>query len=169
MTELLNTFHHYRDLFDRDEQENIAGDSHLFDFSKLEMTLPHETDIHRSIVITSNRNQFALLFKHFKSSEKNDVLLLNNNIHYALNKNTELIDRDCNIQIKRIPSLHYHPDTQELIDWCQDVKKGTAINNIVLYHYWNRELLEQEKLKFKQALGGNIELVHQLENNSITV
>jgi len=169
MTELLNAFHHYRDLFDREEEENVAGDSHLFDFSKLEMALPHEKDIQRSIIITSNRTQFALLFKHFRSSEKNDVLLLNNNIHYALNKNTELIDGDCNIQIKRIPSLHYHPDTEELIEWCMDVKKETEIGTIVLYHYWNRELLEQEKIKFKKALGGNIELVHQLENSSITI
>ena len=169
LTELLNTFHHYRELFDQDEEENLASDSHLFDFSKLEFSLPVDKLIQRSIIITSNRTQFTNLFQQFKATEKNDVLLLNSNIHYALNKNTDLIDRECNIQIKRIPSLHYHPDTEELIEWCQNIEKGTTIKNIVLYHYWNRELLEQELTKFKTALGGNIELVHQLENNSITI
>jgi Cft2 family RNA processing exonuclease len=169
LRELLSIFHHYRDLFDQDEVENMPKDSHLFDFSKLQMSLPRETDIRRSIIITANRNKFANLFKQFRSSEKNDVLLLNNNIHYALDKNLDLIDRNCNIQIKRIPSLHYHPDTRELIDWCQEIRKLAEIKNIVLYHYQNRSLLEQELPKFKETLGEKIELVHQLEHDSITI
>lgn len=169
LRELLSIFHHYRDLFDQDEVENMASDAHLFDFSKLQMSLPRETDIRRSIIITANRNKFANMFRQYRSSEKNDVLLLNNNIHFALNQNIDLIDRICNIQIKRIPSLHYHPDTEELIEWCQDIRKKAELKNIILYHYQNRSLLEQELQKFKEKLGEKVELVHQLESDSITI
>lgn len=169
VSDLLNIFHHYRELFDRKEQENIASDSHLFDFSKLELSLPLVKDVRRSIIITSDRNRFVALFRHLKSSEKNDVLLLNNNIYYALNKNTDLIDGDCNIQIKRIPSLHYHPDTQELIHWCQQVQQRSPIHRTIFYHYWKPEIIERELPKFQEALGANVKLVHQLENNLITI
>ena len=106
LLELLEIFKKFSCLFDRDETEFVYSDLNPLNFEKLKKFLPTEREICNSIIITPNRNVFVRFFENFKRSEENDVLLLNDNIHYALKDSSSKVDRHCNIQIKRIPFLH---------------------------------------------------------------
>ncbi len=169
LLELLDIFTKFSFLFDRDESEYLYLDLNRFDFDKLKKILPPERDIHNSIVITPNRNVFVRYFESFKRSEENDVLLLNDNIHYALKDSSQRIDKHCHIQIKRIPFLHYHPDLVELTNFCNNIKNECAVNRIVLYHYKNPDVAEDAKKILHEKTGVNVEAVHRLSNNSLII
>ena len=169
LLELLDIFKKFSFLNDRDEPEYLHFDLNPYDFEKLKLFLPQEKEVHNSIIITPNRNIFVRYFDNFKRSEENDVLLLNDNIHYALKDSSQRIDRYSNIQIKRIPFLHYHPDLEELTSFCHEIKNRVGVKRLVLYHYRNPRVAEDAKIKIQNKCGGDVELVHQLMDNSIIV
>lgn len=170
LLELLDIFKDYSYLFDKEEPEHVHLDTNQLSFDKLKETLPTEEDeIRNSIIITPNRAVFARFFEMFKRSEKNDVLLLNDNIYHALKDSSSKIDRFCNIQIKRLPFLHYHPDIEELIYFCRNIKNSIGVEKIVLYHYRDAGIVEKFKGEIEKKVGGNVELVHHLKNNMIVI
>jgi len=169
LTQLLNIFYAYQELFDKDEPESVAGDDQPFNFKRLNMFLPRERELQRSIVITSNKRQFIRLFNQFKRSDKNDVLLLNNNIYHALDGNYNLIDKDCSVQIKRLPCLHFHPDLPELIEWCHEINKGTDVKRIIFYHYKNPDTMTKILTRFRNEVNPVTECAHQLNDNQIVI
>lgn len=161
--QLIDIFKSYEHLFDRDETERVVDDKNPFEFGRLEKRLPgmnHWTE--RSILITPNRAHFKKYFKKFKKDERHDVLLLNQNIYYALEKSNDLIDAECNIQIKRLPFLHYHPDLHELSDWFQKVTEKGPVKQIIFYHYKDKEAIEKEKKQIAPLFGDSFRFVHQL-------
>ena len=169
LLELLEIFKKFSFLFDRDEPEHVFFDLNPLGFDKLKKFLPTEREIHNSIIITPNRNVFVRYFESFKRSEENDVLLLNDNIHYALKDSSHRIDKHCNIQIKRIPFLHYHPDLDELTNFCQEIKKKFGVNKVVMYHYKDLQVAEEAKKIKQEKIGGDVELVHRLINNRLII
>jgi len=169
LIELIDIFKKFSFLNDRDEAEYVHFDLNPYSFEKLKLFLPEEKGVHNSIIITPNRNVFVRFFESFKRSEENDVLLLNDNIHYALKDSSQRIDKQCNIQIKRIPFLHYHPDLNELTCFCHEIKSKFGVNKVILYHYRNPQVAEQAKSTMQQKIGGDVELVHQLKDNFITI
>ncbi len=169
LLELLNIFKNYSYLFDRDEPECIYSDINPLSFDKLKKYLPTNTEIHNSIIITPNRNIFIKYFELFKRSEENDVLLLNNNIYFALKDSSHRIDRQCNIQIKRIPFLHYHPDLDEITNFCYNIKDKFGVNKLVLYHYKNSKIAECTKKTMQEKIEGDVEVVHRLLNNELII
>ena len=169
LLKLLKIFDDYKFLFDTHEVEHVTQDKHPFSFKKLVKLLPTNYKLRRSIIITPNRNEFVRFFKVFKQSEKNDVLLLNTNIHFALKADIGLIDEQCNIQIKRLPFLHYHPDQSELIDWYKTIRATVGVNRVVFYHYYRNSKIEKMKRIIKKEVGGNIYLAHRLNHSSITI
>lgn len=169
LLDLLKIFGSYKALFDYHDIEYVSYDSHPFNFKKLVKSLPTKKDIRRSIIITPNRNIFIKYFKQFKQSEKNDVFLLNSNIHYALEGNNDLIDDHCNIQIKRLPFLHYHPDLHELTNWCKIIRNTVGVKRLTFYHYKKYNEAEGVKCAIKKEGFGDVNLVHELGDNSIKI
>ncbi len=170
LLELLEIFKNYSFLFDKEEPEHVHGDINHLSFENLKKFLPTDRDVHKSIIITPNRNVFVRFFEKFKRSEENNVLLLNDNIYYALKENSSRIDKYCNLQIKRLPFLHCHPDVEELTNFCHEIKEAVGVKRFVLYHYRDRISAEKSKIEIQREIGGvNIELVHQLSNNSIII
>ncbi len=169
LLELLDIFKKFSFLFDRDEQEYVYSDLDPLGFDKLKKFLPLEREVHNSIIITPNRNVFVRYFEQFKRSEENDVLLLNDNIHYALKDSSSKIDRHCNIQIKRIPFLHYHPDLDEVANFCSNIKNRFGVNKLVLYHYKNPHVAEEAKNIIHEKIGSDVEVVHHLMKSNLFI
>lgn len=135
---LIEIFNSYQDIFALYEKERVFPDHEPLKFDKLKRELPSKNNLAQSIIITANRKTFIEWFEKLKYSEKNDVLLLNHNIYSALLKNTKPIDQYCNIQIKRLPSLHYHPDIEELSKWCNKIIARMGVQKIVFYHHYDK-------------------------------
>ncbi len=169
LLELLDIFKKFSFLFDRNEPEFVFSDINPLSFDKLKKFLPPEREVQNSIIITPNRNVFVRYFESFKRSEENDVLLLNDNIHYALKDSSSRIDRFCNIQIKRLPFLHYHPDLDELTNFCQEIKKKFGVKKVVMYHYKDSQVAEEAKKIIQEKIGGDVELAHRLINNRLII
>lgn len=165
---LLEIFHTYRYLIDDRDKEYVIRDGDFFGFDRLIKQLPENQQIFRSIIITIKNSKFIKLFRQYRESPKHDVLLLNHNIYSVLGANNiKLIDRNCNIQIKRLPNLHYHPDVDELINWCRKIKDSVGVNCFVFYHYKNLEAAKQLRNQFRDAIGGRAFLAHSLNNDMI--
>lgn len=167
--DLLAIFKKYSYLFDKDEPECVFSDLNPLNFDKLKHCLPTETEIHNSIIITPNRNVFGKYFELLKKSEENDVLLLNNNIFYALKDSSYPINKHCNIQIKRIPFLHYHPNLEELIGFYADLKNRLGVKKLILYHYKDPQVAEHAKKVIQEEIGGDVEAVHCLDNKMVVI
>ena len=169
LLELLDIFKNYTFLFDKEEREHVYRDTNLLSFDKLKKDLPAKDDVRNSIIITPNRNVFVRFFETFKRSEENDVLLLNDTIFHALKDSSSRIDKFCNIQIKRLPFLHYHPDVAELTSFCRNLKDSVGVKKIVLYHYRDPGIVGKLKSEIEKKIGGVVELVHCLKNNTIII
>jgi len=170
LLELIEVFENFTHLLDTSEKEHVPFDKSHFNFDKLKKHLPENKTSHRkSIIITPNRNVFGKYFRQLKQSEENDVLLLNNNIHYALKDSSKQIDKLCNIQIKRIPFLHYHPDLEELAGFCKHIREKVGVKKFVLYHYKDRKRIKKFHKGIKEKIGGKVDLVHELNNGKICV
>ncbi len=169
LLELLDIFKNFSFLTDRNEPEHVYFDLNPYGFEKLKLILPPERDVYNSIIITPNRNVFVRYFESFKRSEENDVLLLNNNIHYALKDSSQRIDKQCHIQIKRIPFLHYHPDLDELTCFCREIKSKMGVNKFVLYHYRDVQIADHAVSIMQQKIGGDVQAIHRLQEHSLIV
>ena len=169
LLDLLDIFKKFSFLNDRDEAEYVHFDLNPYSFEKLKLFLPQEKEVHNSIIITPNRNVFVRYFESFKRSEENDVLLLNNNIHYALKDSSHRIDKHCHIQIKRIPFLHYHPDLEELTSFCHEIKSKFGVNKFVLYHYRYPQIADNAGKIIQQKIGGEVQVVHRLKEHSLII
>jgi len=169
LLELCNIFKNYSFLFDRDEAEYVMTDSNPLDFDKLRYALPPEMNLRRSVIITPNRNVFVRYFEKLKRSEENDVLLLNDTIFHALKDSSTRIDRFCNIQIKRLPFLHYHPDVKELCGFCTKLDKAVGVEQIVLYHYRDQRPVERLSNELAARIPGTVQMMHELKNNVIII
>ncbi len=164
---LIDIFNAYQDIFDVYEKERVFPDAEPLNFPKLTKKMPETTNIKSSIIITANRKTFIKWFEIFKRSEKNDVLLLSQNIYSALLNNTKLIDKYCDIQIKRLPSLHFHPDIEELSKWCNKITAQIGVKKILFYHHYlyaNDMAAINEKLALDDA-----QSVHELRDQTVVV
>lgn len=166
LLEIYNTYDH---LLDRGDIEYIRFKKQHFRFPKLEESLPQQRDFRRSIIITPNRNVFVRFFEKLKHSEENDVLLFNNNIHFALKREIGLIDHCCNIQIKRVPFLHFHKNLDELIQWCKKVNRRVKVKQHLLYHYKKEFSVMPIQRELERKVKGNFRLVHQLSNCRLSI
>ncbi|MBN1351092.1 MBL fold metallo-hydrolase [candidate division KSB1 bacterium] len=165
LLELLRIFESHESLLDQDDAEYVPGDQHHFRFGKLRIALPEGRHIRRSIIITPNRDVFVHYFKLLRQSVKNDVLLLNQNIFSVLNQHIRLIDSRCDMQIKRLPFLHYHPDQRELTAWYKQISRTIGIERLLLYHYYRGSFAHSIKQHLLEKVGGQIDLIHKLVND----
>ncbi len=170
LIELLRIFDHYQHLFDREEPEYVASDRQPFSFRKLNLSLPNlEQSLQQAVLIIHYRPTFIKFFNQLKRYDKNDVLLLNENIFHALEGQTHHITRDCNIQIKRLPFLHYHPDLAELSAWQQAVQERAPINQTVLYHYRDVARINEIQQHLQNTVKCPVHPIHQLTNHQLTI
>ncbi|MCI0513382.1 MBL fold metallo-hydrolase [candidate division KSB1 bacterium] len=165
---LLNIFQRYEYLFDTAEPEFLAHQPNRFQFHKLLFMLPDLNHLQRSIVITPDYGSFHKIFFKLRDHEKNDVLLFYQNIYTVLKGDLDLIDAKCNIQIKRIPFLHLHPDQPELMEWCQALQQQTGLRQVLFYHY-QPNLGEKILPEFTRALSIPIFLAHKLNRHLFQV
>ncbi|MDZ7318775.1 MAG: MBL fold metallo-hydrolase [candidate division KSB1 bacterium] len=170
LIELLRIFDHYQSLFDRDEPEYIPADRQPFSFRKLTMALPNlEQELERAVILIHYRPTFIKFFNQFKRFDKNDVLLLNENIFHALEGQIHHITRDCNIQIKRLPFLHYHPDAAELAAWHRVVQEHAVIGQTVLYHYRDPNRINEIRHHLQDAFNSPVLPIHHIMNHQLAI
>jgi hypothetical protein len=169
VNELLEIFKKHHDLLDTTEREYIPYLRDQFYFDKLKFKHSPVYELHRSILITANRQQFVEWFKNLKGSAKNDVLLLYHNIASVLKEKIDLIDEACDIQIKRLPFLHLHPDQKDLKLWCQELGQRTQIKQTVFFHYNQTSAADKIKQNFRDSFCGSVKLVHQIENRTLEI
>jgi len=166
---LLKIFNRHHDMLDTTEREFVSYQPEQYDFNQLKIKSPRLNGLKRSILITPNRKQFIEWFKLLKSSEKNDVLLLYQNIWNVLGSEIGLIDKFCNIQIKRLPFLHFHPDRRELISWYQQLQQQLTIRQAIIYHYNHSADGEKIRTSFIRNTGIRIQLIHQIKQQTISI
>jgi hypothetical protein len=140
-----------------------------FHFNQLRQEDPDFSHLTRSILLTFNRTTFIEWFKHLKSSDKNDILLLYQNIAEILDDKLYLIDKECKIQIKRLPRIHFHPDKQELSEWCEQLQRQIKIEQILFYHSASSGNKEKMKSFFRDKTGIPISLDDELPDQSISI
>lgn len=169
VSELLEIFKKHHDLLDTSEREYIPALHEYFYFDKLKFKHSPIHDLRRSILITSNRQQFIEWFGNLRGSARNDVLLLYHNIASVLKEKIHLIDEACDIQIKRLPFLHLHPDYEELKSWCHEVGQRTPIKQTVVYHYDQMRSAYKIEQNFQGSRCGNVKLIHQFENQILEI
>lgn len=167
--QLLDIFNRYAHLFDKREKEFSSVSSNQFQFNKLRYDKPDFSQLSRSILLTFNRATFIEWFQQLKFSDKNDILLLYQNIAEILKEQLYLIDNECNIQIKRLPRIHFHPDKQELLDWCQQLQRQMQIEQILFYHSFSIENKEKLKSFFRDKTGIPTSLEDDLSERSIVI
>lgn len=166
---LLEIFEKHHDMLDANEREYIPYLRDHFYFKKLHYKSSPIHQLHHSILITSNRRQFVEWFGNLRASAKNDVLLLYNNIASVLRKNIDMIDEDCDIQIKRLPFLHLHPDQKELQTWCQEIGQRTEIKKIIFFHYNEIHAANKIEKNFENTFCGSMNFVHEIENQVLEI
>ncbi len=167
--QLLEIFNRYAHLFDKREKEYSLLSPNQFHFNQLRQEDPDFSHLTRSILLTFNRTTFIEWFKHLKSSDKNDILLLYQNIAEILDDKLYLIDKECKIQIKRLPRIHFHPDKQELSEWCEQLQHQIKIEQILFYHSASSGNKEKMKSFFRDKTGIPISLDDELPDQSISI
>lgn len=145
LRKLLAIFNQYNYLLDKHDEEFTAFDSNQFHFNELRRNEPDLATLKQSIMIAFSREKFVNWFKRLRKQEINDILLMYQNIKQILKNERYLIDKKCKITIRHFPRIHFHPDKQELLDWCQQLQHQMKIKQILFYH--NHRIENKDKLK----------------------
>ncbi|MBN2090499.1 MBL fold metallo-hydrolase [candidate division KSB1 bacterium] len=166
---LLEIFNRYGYLLDRRDKEFSGLDSNQFDFNELWQVEPDLATLNRSVMIAFSPQKFASWFRRLRNQDKNDILLMYQNIKQILKNECHLIDKKCRIQIRRFPRIHFHPDKQELVDWCQQLQHQMKVKQILFYHKHQSEKTNKFKSIFSEETGIPVSLENELPEQTMVI
>ncbi len=169
VNQLFDIFNQYVDLFDRREREFGGLDKNQFDFHELRQHEPDFATLKRSLMIAFTPEKFANWFRLLRKNANDDLLLLALDLKQILKAHRHLIEKKYNINVKHFPRIYFHPDKQELVDWCQQLQRHIKIKHLLFYHHPKLETKSRLKSIFNQETGIPVTLEHELPERTMVI